>query len=488
MALVSTGQLTIVDNNDARSITAEIAANPGTQQIYTKDESLVVFTPNWTTINSNAGLELRARVFAAAAGAPEDITGQLSNRAWSYVEGGAAIVTGAAPTTDFETGGTLTVTHSATESKLVVKANLKVDNPPETIWFRGDYTDPVTGLVSRIIKSITLTQVRTGTNAVYININSPDGNILEPNAGKNTIRVNADLIRAAGVDTSVTYRWFQSPFNAADQIDGNLSGVQANYGLLTTAQVTSNVAGTLGQFNGAAITTTNVPDAGWTDAKGLIINHTAVTDIANFKVEIRDSDGKIYQSFFAVSDVSDPYEVRLISTAGDKLQNGVGSTDVYPQVYYGAKKVNAVAGWFFDFTFWDRDGQRAAFVDTTRTALAGGRLISANTATTFTYSGTAITFAAGDIIKAVNAGVAEYFEVASATGSTVTVRAPTSNPWLKNNVPNLTANKFLSGSMFVCRHTIRTNGTNGPDTDSKIVVTGDDIDAKGVIQCEAIQP
>jgi hypothetical protein len=488
MALVSTGQLTIVDNNDARSITAEIAANPGTQQIYTKDESTVVFTPNWTTINSNVGLELRARVFAAAAGAPEDITGQLSNRAWSYTEGGTAIASGAAPTTDFESGGTLTVTHSATESKLVIKANLKVDNPPETIWFRGDYTDPVTGLVSRVIKSITLTQVRTGTNAVYVLLNTPDGTILEPNAGKNSLRVNADLIRAAGVDTSVTYRWFQSPYGAGDQIDGNLTGIAGKYGLLTTAQVSSNAAGAVGQFNGTAITTTNVPDGGWTDAKGLIVDHSAVVDIANIKCEIRDGDGKVYQQFFSVSDVSDPYETRLISTAGDKLQNGVGSTDVYPTVYYGAKRISALAGWFFDFTFWDRDGNRAAFVDTTRTALSGGRTITANTSTVFTYSNTAITFAAGDIIKCVNAGVAEYFEVASATGQTVTVRAPTSNTWLKNNVPNLTANKFLNGSMFVCRHTIRTNGTNGPDTDSKIVVTGDDIDAKGVIQCETIQP
>lgn len=490
MALVSTGQLTIVDNNDARPITAFISANPGTQQIYTKDESAVTFTPNWTTVNSNAGLELRARVYAGAASGPEEITGQLTNKKWSYVIDGAAITTGSAPTSDFESGGTLTVTNDTTQAKLNIKANLKVGNAPEQIFFSGDYTDPVTGLVSRITAQITLTQVKTGTNAVYINLRTPDGDVLEPQAGKASVRVFADLIRAAGVDdTNITYRWYQSPHAASDQIDGNLGSVTTKYGALTTSQVNSNAAGAIGQFNGSGITTTNMPDGGWTDAKGLIIHNSAVTDIGVYKVEVRDGDTTVYQTYFTINDVSDPYEVRLISSAGDKLQNGVGTTDVYPQVYYGAAKISNTAGWTFDYYYYDRDGQRSAFVNPTRTAMAGGRTITANTTTVFTYSGTAITFAAGDIIKCVNAGVAEFFEVASATGQTVTVRAPTTNNWLKNNVPNLTANKFApSGSLFVCDGKLSKAGSAGPDTDSKIVVTGDDIDAKGTILCDANMP
>lgn len=485
MGIVSTGQLTIVDNNDARPITAFLSANPGTQQIYTKDESSVVFTPNWTTINSNTGLEIKARVFAGSANAAEEITGQLSNKKWSYTAGGTAITTGSAPTSDFESGGSITVTNSSTEAKLQIKANLKVGNPPEQIFFEGDYTDPITGLVSKIIASITLTQVKTGTNAVYINMRAPDGNILEPDAGKTSIRVFADLIRAAGVDdTGVTYRWYQSPHAAADQIESSLSNVLTKYGALTTSQVNSGAAGAVGQFNGSAISSSNMPDGGWTDAKGLIIHHSAVVDIASFKVECRDSDGTIYQSYFTVYDVSDPYEVRLISTAGEKLQNGVGNTDVYPTVYYGATKIANTAGYTFDWYFYDRDGQRSAFVDATRTALAGGRNISANTTSTFTYDGSAITFNTGDIIKAVTSSTAEYFEVASASGNTVTVRAPTANTWLKNNFANLTANKFLNARLFVCTGKRTTLGTSGPDTDSKISLSGDDIDAKGVIMVD----
>lgn len=485
MAILSTGQITIVDNNDARQITAFISANPGTQQIYTKDESSVVFTPNWTTVNSNNGLELRAYVYGARPGSSEDITGQLTNRKWTYVAGGAAIASGAAPTSDFESGGTLTVTHSATLSTLQVKANLKVGGSAEQIFFEADYTDPVTLLVSRVVASISLTQVKTGTNAVYINLRTVDGDILEPDAGKSQVRVFADLIRAAGVDdTNITYRWYQFPHTSADQVDGNLSGVTTKYGALTTAQANANAAGVVGQFGGTAITTTNMPDGGWTDAKGLVIHANAVTDVGNYKVEVRDGDNMVYQTYFAIYDVSDPYDCVLVSTAGDKLQNGVGSTDIYPTVYYGNKKVANTTGMTFDFYFSDRDGNRGGFVDTSRTALAGGRTISANTTTTFTYSGSAITLNAGDILKAVLAGVAEFFEVASSSGNTVTVRAPTTNTFMKNNFVNLTANKFLNGSLFVCVAKRTTLGTAGPDTDSKITVTGDDIDAKAVFTCE----
>ena len=488
MAIISTGQLTIVDNNDARQITAYVQANPGTQQVYTKDESSVTFTPNWTTVNGNLGLELRAMVYASRAGSPEDITGQLTNRKWTTAPGGTALASGTAPTTDFEAGGSLTVNHSSTLSTLLIKANLKVGNPPEIIYFEGDYTDPVTGLVSKVLASITLSQVRTGTNAVYINLRTVDGDTLEPDVGKSTVRVYADLVRAAGVDdTGVNYRWFQSPHTAADQVDGNLANVTANYGAMTTAQVAVNAAGAIGQYNGAAITTSNMPDGAFIDAKGLIVHANAVVDVGVFKVEVRDADGTIYQTFFTLRDVSDPYEVRLISSAGDKLQNGVGSTDVYPTVYYGAEKRNNTTGMLFRWYFYDRDGNRGGFVDTTRTAVAGGRTITANTTTTFTFSGSAITFAAGDIIKAVLSGTAEYFEVASVSGNVVTVRAPSSNPWLKNSFATLTANKYLNGSMFVITSTRTTNGTAGPDTDSKITVSGDDIDAKGVILVEVNQ-
>ena len=509
--IVSTGQITIVDNNDARPLTAFISATPSAQQVYTKDESAVSFTPDWTTENSNLGIEFRARVYAGKSNSSEDVTRQLTNKRWSY-DLSTAITAGAANTTYWNesstTGvGSVALVDNDTDGvRLRIRANLKpaaTTTAPRTIYFEGDYTDPVTGLVSRVVASIVVSQVKTGTNAVYINLRAPDGTVLEPGLPtnpKNSVRIFADLIRANGVDdTGVTYKWFESPHAAANQIDGNLSGVTTKYGLLDTTAAGANRAVVVGQLatgsgtTAAAITASNVPDGTYGDYKGLAVYHTAVTDIGVYKVEARDSDGTVYQTFFTITDVSDPYEVRLISLGGDKLQNGVGSTDVYPTVYYGEAKVTDLTSWTFDWQFYMQDATgaltRGAFVDPTKTAASGGRTITGNLTTKFTYSGTAIAFAAGDIIKAVSGSKAELFEVASVIGNEVTVRTPTTNTWIPAaNFTGLGADEFINGKLFAMSASKTTNGANANDAAAKIVITGDDIDAKGTIICTANKP
>lgn len=507
MPIISTGQITIVDNNDARPLTAYITANPGSQQIYTKDESTTSFSPDWTTANSNVGMELRARVFAGGTSAATDVTGALTNRKFTLTQGGTAFITGnidgttnAFAASSFEAGGSCTLTLDSTQAKLNLKANLKVGGPPVTIFFEGDYTDPITALTSHIIATITLSQVKTGTNAVFLNIRSPDGNILEPDAPVNattTVRVFADLIRAAGVDdTGVNYRWFKHPFT--DQIDFNHTNI-ADYGFINTANSGANGgttgpaphAGSRGNYVGgtaasptvAAISSTNMPDGQFSDAKGMLVHHNAVVDLAIYKVEARDTDNIIYQQFFTIYDVSDPFEVKLISTAGEKLQNGVGNTDVYPILYYGSDKVTSGTGLSYEWTFYDKNGARGAFVDATRTAVAGGRNIGTHTNTSLSYDGAAITWVDGDIVKASKGSLVEYFEVSGTTHATGTVnlRAPTVNTWLPNNYATLTADKFKGGKLFVC---LAKRNTSGLETAAKIALSGDDIDAKGVIFVE----
>lgn len=468
--LVSSGQITIVDNNDARPITAVITANGSTQQVYTKDESSVSYVPDWTSTN----LVLTARVYVGAAGAAQEVAAQLSHRRWS---------------TDLSTG-------LGSGTTFTRNTNLTPGSAPVTYYFEGDYTDPVTGLVSRVVASIVLSQVKTGTNAVYINLRGQMAIEQATGSTKNTARVVADLIRAAEIDDiGVTYRWFQSPHAAADQIDGNLGSVTTKYGLQDTAAANANRVGVIGQLQTggtttAGITTTNVPNGGWVDAKALIISETAITDMMVFKVEAKDSDGTTYQAFFTVYDVSDPYDVRIISSAGDKLQNGVGSTNLTPEVYYGAAKVSNLTSWAFTWYFYDRNGNRGGFIDTTKTAQAGGRGITANTtgaSAVFTYSGTAITFAAGDIIKIVHAnGNANFYEVASSTGNTVTIRTPSTNTWL--NFTTFPApgsiDAFAGGKLYACT----ASGTRSTSAGASITVTGDEIDAKGRIVVEANRP
>ncbi len=208
--LVSTGQITIVDNNDARPITAFITGSAVTQQIFTKDESTQTYTPDWTT----TPLTLTAKVYVGAVGTANEVAASLTNRRWS---------------TDLATSLGSATTYA-------INTNMTEATPTVTYYFEGDYTDATTGLVSHVIAQIVVSMVKTGTNAVFIQVKGQ--NVIEEATGstKNTVTLTADLIRAAGVDdTGITYQWFQSPHTAADQIDGNLASVTTKYGFRDTA-------------------------------------------------------------------------------------------------------------------------------------------------------------------------------------------------------------------------------------------------------------
>lgn len=490
MAIVSTGQITIVDNNDARPLTAHIAATPGIQQVFTKDESAVAYTPDWQT---GASLVLTARVYAGATGSAQDVTGLLSNRRWTFdlstaVSGTAALVSSNAQMAAVFTSGaghTFTTVHGAGGSAMTISANFLPTVSQTSIYFEGDYTDPVTGLVSHVVAQIGLSMVRTGTNAVHVLLEGTTAIEQATGAAKNVAVVAARLVRAAGIDHSgITYRWFEN--NGGTQII-NTAPFTGKYGMKTHA-VGVSPTGSLANIGN------NLPAAdAWASYNSLIIHESAVQDIGSYRVEAKDADGTVYQAYFQITDYSDPYETRILSSAGDKFQNGVGSTTFTPDVYYGATRIATLTGWSFHWTFYNRDGKRGAFVDQTRTAVSGGRTVTAHTTgnnAVITYSGTAITFAAGDLIKVVSASLEErFYEVASATGNTVTIRPPNvHSSWLTwVSWPNPAAGQFVDGRLFVCQGgttqgKVTTSGAAG------VIVTGDDIDAKGNILCEADRP
>lgn len=454
--LVSTGQITIVDNNDARPITAFITASNGTQQVYSKDESTVSFIPNWASANNI----LTARVYAGAATEALDITDLLTNRKWSN-----DLVTSIGSGTTFAVG-----------------ANLTEASPSKIYYFEGDYTDPITGLVSHVIAQITLGLVKTGTNAVYALTRGNTAIEQASGSTKNVAVVAADLIRAAGVDTTnITYRFYEN-FGTTQIINT----MTTKYGLKTS---TSNTVPT-GALSDIGV---NLPAANaWSSHNTLVIHESAVNDIGVYRVEIKDNDDKIYQAYFTIYDVTDPYEVRVISSAGDKLQNGIGSTNLTPEVFYGATKISDLTGWTFNWNIRNRDGKPSAFVDATKTALAGGRQITAQpstgASTVFTYSGAAITFTAGQLIKCVRPdGIERIYEVASGTGNTVTIRTPnTHSAWLlfADHPAPTVISEFVGGKLFACvsGQSVQTSGV------ASLLVTGDDIDVKGTIFCSANRP
>ena len=492
--LVSTGQITIVDTNDARTITAALVASSGTQQVYTKDESTVSYTPSWFS----SALTITPQISVGGLSSAQ-AWGALTNKQFALSAGGTALTTASTSTSfvnnsDVAVSAPFTVTHaangSATASTFVVGANLKDSVANFSVFFDADFTDPTTGLVTHVTSQITLNTVKTGTNAVFITIRGQTSIQEATGTTKSNIAVAADLVRSSGFDTSgLTYKWFEA--GGSTQITTSLSGYGAKYGMKTTSAGTSPT-GSAGELN------VNVPLAGAGNAfNTLVINETAVADIGIFKVEITDSDSKTYAQYFTIYDISDPYDVQVLSSTGDKLQNGQGSTTLTPRVYHGSAEVTDLTGWSFSYYLYDKNGKRVGFVDTSKISTAGGATISAHTtgaSAQFTYGGTSYAFTAGMLIKCVKPnGDASFFEVASAGANTVTIRAASTTTWLSfTDFPAPSAiTDFVGGRLFGCTGT-GTLASNGLRTVAvtpwQITVTGDEIDVKGRILVEANRP
>lgn len=492
--LVSTGQITIVDTNDARTITAVLIANGATQQIYTKDESTVTYVPSWFTTNlvitpsiSIGGLT-EAQSWAS-----------LSNKQFSLTAGGTALTTSSTSSSFVnnslvDISAPFTVTHGAvgtsTASSITIKGNLKDTIGATQLYFDADFVDPNTLLVTHITCQITLSVVKTGSNAVFITLRGQTNIEQATGETKNNIAIAADLVRSSGIDnTGLTYKWYED--GGGIQITSALSNVSTKYGFKNTASGTSpsalpadlnqNIPSSAGHSNPTGTTPINT----------LIINETAVADIEIYKVEITDSDSKTYVAYFTVYDLSDPYDVRIISSTGDKLQNGQGNTTLTPDVFYGSSRVTPLTGWTFTWFFYDRNGKRGAFVDTSKISTAGGGIITANTTgNSAVFSCAAITagmFAAGSIIKAVKPnGEAFFYEVASSAAGTVTIRAPITNTFLSfADYPAPSANTdFVNGRLFGCT----TGGIRSTVAGASITLTGDEVDSKARILVEAYRP
>lgn len=489
--LVSTGQITIVDNNDAKPITAFITnGTQSLQQIYTKNDTSIQYTPDRTVTN----LVLLAKAYIGGSGSSAPIETLLSNPKWSYDLN-----------TPITTGGGITVVAtigSAPSFTVAVNSVVSTVTPNKVVYFEGDYTDPVTGLVSHVIAQTTLSLVQTGSNAVYVQFSGI--NFIEQATGvsKKQVEIKADLMRSSGVDTdNLTYKWFALPSGA--QIDSSFPGVATKFGFRNTAQANAdNLTAPTSAMLNQLIPTTGTGN----DAKAIVIDESAIQSLGFFRVDITDSgESKTYSGYFTIQDTTDPYTVTLISTSGEKLQNGIGTTDIYPIVYYGATKVTDLTGWTFNWYFWSQgaagiSGYRTAFIDYTRMSQAsGGRSLgvtpnTAGSSAAITYGGTPIAFSAGDIIKVTlfNGGV-RFFEVASSSANTVTIRSTaTTNTYLNNTVTNAvpTLNEFAGGILYACVASgiKTTTGTNNNDFSAKITVSGDEIDVKGNIVCEANRP
>jgi hypothetical protein len=150
-------------------------------------------------------------------------------------------------------------------------------------------------------------QGASGANAVLLRAYAPNGNII--NNGENDVALSCTLTEGTTTVTPTSYKWhiFDTERPGYVQItEDNTYGGHTGY-------------------------TTNT----------LIVPATTVSSYASYCVEVTYG-GKPYKDYISVQDKTDPLQVEIFSTLGDKITNGVGVGCIYAKVYQNGMELDAL--------------------------------------------------------------------------------------------------------------------------------------------------
>lgn len=150
-------------------------------------------------------------------------------------------------------------------------------------------------------------QAATGISAVLLRAYAPNGNII--NNGENDVTLSCILTEGTTTVTPTSYKWYVFDNSATPP---------------AYAEITSS--STHGGHSGYTTNTLTVPA-------------TAVHSYASYRVDVV-YNSKTYSDYIAVQDKTDPLQVEIFSTLGDKITNSVGVGCIYARVYQNGTELD----------------------------------------------------------------------------------------------------------------------------------------------------
>lgn len=318
----ATGQFTIVDYNDALTLTSFIDSNNARTQMFNPDNSS--YSPDWST---SPFLVLTASLYKA--GSNSNIITSSDVKSVTFFE----YVSGV------ETDITATQTRVISGSKnhiLTIKTNEMASLTAKDYGVRIVYTDPATQLDITQKSTISFQKVTNGSGLVDAIANTPDGYIFR-NDDTATLTGTIELWRGSTVDTTqVAYQWYlQDPTVQTDQGGG------VGWRKLTD---------TAGMYTG---TTTGT----------ITIYAAAVTSVAVLKASVKDTDNTsaTYNKYFwdtvTFMDITDPIQIDITSSGGNVFKNGQGSSTLTAKLFQQGYEIDA-SGTTYTYKWYkyDKDG------------------------------------------------------------------------------------------------------------------------------------
>lgn len=312
MAL-ATGQFTIVDYNDALTLTGYINSSLAKTQQFNPDNG--AYSPDWVSTN----LVLTPSLYKL--GTATDIISNVAVTSVKWYDSVAPTVV-LVSNTDY-------VVAVASPYSLTVKTNKLTGVPAKDYIVEITYHDASTNLDLMFKTSISFSKVTNGGGITDCVSWSPNGDVFK-NGTVASLKIHCDLWRGSVIDTTlVTYVWFQQDATQVTDVGGGI-------GWKKLSDVASMVTGTA--------------------TNEITVFPNQVQNFGVFKPQIKDTDpaSNTYNQYFydtcTIADQSDPYQVTITSTGGDTFKNGVGSSSLTAKVFQAGAEID-VAGSLYTYTW-----------------------------------------------------------------------------------------------------------------------------------------
>lgn len=304
---IATGQFTIIDHNDAATLTGFISSNQSKTQGYSPDTG--VYSPDYSKTN----LVLKANMFAA--GSSEDLLDSgdnVSKQQW-YTN----------------TNGAWTPISSATSRSYTLNTNLGVNENSKEFRYSCVYTDPATQLPLDFNVTIEIVKVINGSGIADAVITAVNGNIFK-NGQTTSLTAECQLwlgssIATTGMSTA-NFKWFKQKTGGA----GNTQwGVPAGW---------EEVTGHAWNAEKKASVLTVTPDM--------------VQNMQVFWGVVKDPNSNSYfKDTITFVDQTDPIQVTIHSTGGSIFKNGEGTTDLTAKLYQNGVEIDKASPYRYTYTW-----------------------------------------------------------------------------------------------------------------------------------------
>ena len=330
MAVISSGQITIIDMYDAPVLNAWISASQTTSQTYNNTTN--GYTPDYAKSAQVLTLNL------TKAGSAASILGAAKSVKWTKRVGTVSTEITSTTNTDTE------YKSGTAQSILTTKVNVPTENNA-IIWsVEGIWTDPATGLEVPFSASINLTLVQLAKASVVASLSAPNGDFFRNNTPA-SLKVTCDIYKDGSLSAgSRKYKWFASDTSIKTSQDSD-AGV--GWKKITATTGTSGIVSSSG-FD-VPVTTQGV----------LTVYPDAVVNAQTFMVVATDNaggtSGTKMKQYITLKDMDDPIMVIVESTGGNILKNGAGSTTLKARLLQNGEEIDDGGTIYtYSWTKWEK--------------------------------------------------------------------------------------------------------------------------------------